>query len=136
MTTVFRDVVQFKPSGATTGTYAFGSPSKLSTSDATTTQVAALPVAEGECVAYYGVIVGKKTDLSAGFMARFEGCARRASAGNVTAVGTPLLTIYETGASTNATITADTTNQTVDFNVVGIAAENWEWELHGFAVKI
>ena len=136
MTTVLRDAQAFRPGNFLTGLTSFSSTAPVNTTDGTTTQVAELKVNEGEVVGYFGIIVGSKDDESAGFVARFEGCARRAAAGNVTAVGTPLLTIYETSAGTNATITADTTNQTVDFNVVGIAAENWRWELHGFFAKV
>lgn len=127
MPTLRQDYQTFKPSGAKTGWFElFGT---VSTTDATTTQIAAVPVAELQGVHFVATLHGVQSDYSDQIVVNIEGGARRAAAGNVTLTGTTAVRILESSASTNATVTADTTNQTVDFNVVGIAAENWRWEI-------
>jgi hypothetical protein len=134
MPTVLADVEIFKPATARTGlTQCFG---RVATTDATTTKVLSLNVAELESIGFDGVLVGVQSDYTDQIVARITGGARRAAAGNVTLTGTTTVTILESDASTSATVTADTTNQNVDFNVVGIAAQNWAWEFFGTFFKV
>lgn len=125
----------YKPETARTGLIQFAG-TRITTTDATTTQIAALAVAEGEAIVVQAMMSGVQSDYSDQIVVHIECGARRAAAGNVTLTGTPTVRILESSASTNATVTADTTNQTIDFNVVGIAAETWTWELMGVYFKV
>lgn len=135
MTTVLADPQVFKPAGAASGLVQFAEP-RISTTDATTTQIAALSVAEGEAIIISAMVSGRQSDLSDQIVAHIECGARRAAAGNVTLTGTPTVRILESDANTNVTVTADTTNQTVDINVVGVAAQTWSWEIFGSYFKV
>lgn len=135
MPTVLRDGLTYKPDGARTGLIPFfGTPT--TTTDNTTTQIAALGVAEGEAIMFEALVTGVQSDYSDQITAVISGGARRAAAGNVTLTGTTTVTILESSASTNFTVTADTSNQTVDFNAVGITAETWKWEIYGTYFKV
>jgi hypothetical protein len=101
---------------------------RVTTADATATDIIAIPLAEGEAIVLTGFLVGCQSDQSNAITAHFEACARRAAAGNVTLVGTPACRILEDDTNTNVTVNADTTAQTLDVRVVGIAAETWRWE--------
>jgi hypothetical protein len=134
MPTVLADVSVYKPATARTGLIqCFG---RVATTDATTTKVLSLNVAELESIGFDLLLVGVQSDYSDQITAKITGGARRATAGNVTLTGTTTVTILESAAGTNATVTADTTNQNVDINVVGIAAENWTWEVLGTYFKV
>lgn len=102
----------------------------LTTTDATATVIDASPViAVGQAVMIRGGVVGKKSDGTAAFDAQVSGSMRRQSAGNVTAVGTPLVVAREDSAGTPAvTFVANTTTQQCEIKVAGIAAETWRWE--------
>lgn len=134
MPTVLADVSVFKPKTARTGLAQIFN--RLTTTDATTTEIINLEVAEGESIGFQGLLVGRQSDLSDQIVASIWGGARRAAAGNVTLTGTPTVTILESAAGTNATVTADTTNQTVDINVIGIVSETWTWEFFGTYFKV
>ena len=131
---VLRESSTYKPATSRTGLIqCFG---RASTTDATTTKVLSLNVAELESIGFDGVLVGVQSDYSDQIVVKITGGARRATAGNVTLTGTVTVTIAESAAGTNATVTADTTNQNVDINAVGIAAENWSWEFIGTYFKV
>jgi len=134
MPTVLADTLAFKPATARTGSIqCFG---KVATTDTTTTKVLSLNVAELEGIAFDLLLMGVQDDYTDQITARISGGARRAAAGNVTLTGTTTVTILESAAGTNATVTADTTNQNVDVNVVGITSENWKWEVFGIYFKV
>jgi len=134
MTTVLADVSVFKPERARTGQFqCFG---RVQTTDNTTTKILSLNVAELEAIGFHLILVGVQSDYTDQIIAAISGGARRAAAGNVTLTGTTTVTILESAAGTNATVTADTTNQNVDVNVVGISAENWTWEVYGTFFKV
>lgn len=99
------------------------------TEDATATVIYTIPLAEGEAIKINAEVLGVKTDLAAGLGADLAGEYRRASGGNVTAVGSPSVTVREdsSGAPTVA-FNANTSAQTVEIKVTGIAAEDWRWE--------
>jgi len=129
MPTVLEDVSVFKPAGARTGLQQFSG--KVSTTDNTATVVASIPIAELESFGFEALVIGRKSDHSARIVAKISGAAGRASGGNVTLVGTPTVTIQESGASTDFAVSANTTAQTVEFKGTGITAETWYWELFG-----
>lgn len=119
----------YKPADAHTGLVQFSA--TVSTTDATTTKIASIPLAEGECIKINASVSGFQDDLSDASSADIEVVAVRATAGNVTIKGTSGNRIVESDASTNFTVTADTTNQNVDINVIGIASQNWKWRVFG-----
>lgn len=109
----------------------------VATANATTTVIWASPVvAVAEAIAVRGILIGRKSDGTAATQAVFDAAARRQSAGNVTLVGSATVTIKESNVSTDVTLTANTTNQTLDLSVVGIAAENWVWEVQAEYIKV
>jgi hypothetical protein len=109
----------------------------LSTADATATVILSVPLSELEAVKIQGHIIGIKSDLSAMVDGIFDGGWRRASGGNVTANGTPVATAREdhAGSPTFAWV-ANTTDQTVELKVTGVAAETWRWEVNFRYTKI
>lgn len=119
----------YKPAGAHTGLVQFSE--TVSTTDATTTKIASIPLAEGECIKINASLLGFQDDLSDASSADMEVVAVRATAGNVTIKGTSGNRIVESDSNTNFTVTADTTNQNVDINVVGVASQNWKWRVFG-----
>ncbi len=134
MPTVLADAQNFKPATSRTGEIqVFG---RRTTVDATLTKIVSLAVATGEAIGFSGILIGAQSDYSDQIVAHIWGGARRAAAGNVTLTGTPTVTILESAAATNVTVTADTTNQNVDINVLGIASETWNWEFFGTFFKV
>jgi hypothetical protein len=110
---------------------------RLTTSDATTTDVIAFALSELQAVTLTGRFLGTKSDYSAAIGGTFRGTWRRASGGNVTMIGLGTVTSEEDSSGTPAvTLAADTTNQTGDVRVTGIAAETWTWVLWYQAVLI
>ena len=107
------------------------------TTDATPKTVYAVPLAAGEMAGVKAFANGKKADLSAAAGANLTGWFRRAAAGNVTLVGVLQGAVQEDSAgSPSVTLSANTTTQTVDVVVTGIAAETWKWEVVVESMKI
>ena len=100
----------------------------VQTTDATATVLLSIPLAEGEAVSGRAIITGSQDDETDALGAVVEFAARRASAGNVTLVGTAARNILESTANTDITVAANTTDQVFEIRVTGIAAENWRWE--------
>lgn len=105
------------------------------TTDATLTTVVALAVAETETWLVKANVVADIANLSAALGVVLWGVFRRATAGDVTLVGSLQGSVQEdSGAAPTFALTVDTGNQTVDVNVTGVAAETWNWtitlELH------
>lgn len=102
----------------------------VATSDATATVIYSIPLAEGEAVKVDFDLLGIKTDLSAALDGNGYGAFRRVSGGNVTAVGTPLVTDKreDSAGSPTFAFNANTSAQTVEIKVTGIASEDWHWE--------
>ncbi len=128
---VNKGIERFQASGGSlkTGTDKY-SAAPIATTDNTATIIVAIPVAELEAIGAVVQITGKQDD---GTDANFTVCefsASRATSGNVTIRGSSAIRVIESNASTNVTVTANTTDQTVEVKVVGISAENWTWEAH------
>ena len=105
------------------------------TTDATLTTVVALAIAETETWLVKANVVADIADQSAGLGVVMWGVFRRATAGDVTLVGSLQGTVQEdSGAAPTFALTVDTGTQSVDVNVTGVAAEVWNWtitlELH------
>lgn len=98
------------------------------TTDATVTTLASIPVVPLGGITVKGYVTGRKADGSAGASREILAAARRTAAGNVTSIGTDHGTLVEDSAGTPAITTdVDTTTQTVRIRVTGIAAETWQW---------
>lgn len=103
-------------------------PADITTTDATQTTIESVAVAEDQAVVIRAEVVGAIDTYASAIGISVWGVFRRASAGNVTLVGSLQGTAQEDDADTPAiTLTANTTNQTVDVNVTGIASETWTW---------
>lgn len=100
------------------------------TTDGSATQAAAIDLDEGECKTVAGRFAFLKDDTTEGGGGTFEATFRRPTGGNVTLIGSQVVNINEdaTGSPT-ITITADTGNQTIDINCVGVAATNFDWTI-------
>lgn len=102
----------------------------LSTADATATVVYSIPVAVGQAVGFRALIVGQKDDATSGLVSTVVAGARRQSAGNVTSLGSAsIVTIEDNAAAPVATVNANTSAQTFELKLAGVAAETWHWEV-------
>lgn len=112
-------------------------PTKIGTTDATVTVIASIPLAELEAVMVRALVVGIKGDATAANGIHMTGVFRRAAAGNVTQVGATAGTIVEDDGGTPAiAFNANTTAQTVEVRVTGIAATTYRWECVLERIKI
>ncbi len=138
---ILKDKIIFQPDTGSTKTGTEKYSKRMSTADATATVILSVPVAVGDAVLITGSIVGKKSDATAAIMQQITGGARRQSANNVVLVGTPAVTgatmVQEDSGGTPAvTYVANTTAQTLEIKVAGIAAETWSWEGNFEVTKI
>lgn len=109
----------------------------VTTTDATVTVIASIPVAQLEGCAVEALVTGYRADFAAGIFRHLACGFRRATAGNVTALGAATGADVEDSAGTPAvTIAANTTAQTIELRVAGIAAETYKWEAHVSYTKI
>lgn len=102
----------------------------VTTTDATVTDIATIAVAELTAYTVTVRVIGTKSDYAASIGGTLTGTFRRATGGNVTAVGSVTAVLNEDSASAPTfTMAADTTNQTIDIRVTGVAAETWSWRV-------
>ena len=100
------------------------------TTDGSATQAAAISVDEGECKTVEGRFAFLKDDTTEGGGGTFWATFRRPTSGNVTLIGAQVVSLNEDATGTpTITITADTGNQTIDINCVGVAATNFDWTI-------
>jgi len=134
---VQKDIHNYMPDNGSSGFGTQKLSKRLSTTDATATNIYAVSVAVGEAVAITVRLVGKKSDATAAFGSQGLCEARRQSAGNVTIVGTAVTTAREDSAGTPAiTFNANTSTQQLEVKCTGIAAETWLWEAHIEVTKV
>ncbi|NDJ59938.1 MAG: hypothetical protein GYB67_02370 [Chloroflexi bacterium] len=109
----------------------------ITTTDATTTTLASVPVAEESALTLRAVIAGRRDDTGEAIGGEALGVFRRASGGNVAAVGSPTVVIKtDSGGAPTFTLAADTTTQAARLRVTGLAATTIHWAaaveaLHG-----
>ena len=109
----------------------------LETANATVTKIVGIPLAVLEAGVVEALVIGFKTDATAGIFRHICGGFRRAAAGNVTSIGTATGTDVEDSAAAPAvTIAANTTTQEIELRVAGVAAETYRWEAHVSFTKI
>ena len=102
---------------------------RAATSDATVKTMFRVRLAAGESVRVGASVVGNRSDATAAASRDFSGLFRRQAGGNVTLVGVLQGGATQTDGVTPAiNLVANTTDQTVDLNVTGVAAQAWEWQ--------
>lgn len=100
----------------------------ITTTDATTTTVMAIPVAEKTVLHLNLMGIGTRDDLTDSLFIFEQNGWRRATSGNVAAFGTAnRYESHDSSGSPTVTVNADTANQTIDIDVTGIAAQDWTW---------
>jgi len=100
------------------------------TADATPTDILKIPLAEGKTVVVEVTVAAREArdtpSERAGYVRR--AVVHRDIGGNVTLVGSVTVTdLYETTAGMDCTLEVDTTAQTVDVNVTGVAGKTLGW---------
>ena len=101
----------------------------IKTTDASVTDIAAILVSEGDVFFIEVWVIGKKSDESQRAYYHLEGLFYRNTSGNVTQQGsTTSLSTIESDANWNTTLNADTTAQTIDVRITGVAATTIFWK--------
>lgn len=101
----------------------------LSTADATTTNLLSVSLAEGESIHLKISVLAHRDNQSAALGGTIEVKARRATAGNITQVGTGTTSI-ETDSTPTCVADFDTGSQSLRIRATGVAAQNWVWIGH------
>lgn len=101
------------------------------TTDDTETTALSVAVAEAEAVLLKAQVTALRDDYSEMYWATLNAGARRASAGNVTLVGTPTVDSDNDSSGTPAvTADVDTGSQTLRVRVTGESSKNFIWTVH------
>lgn len=103
-----------------------GSYFTVQTTDATPTALFTLAVDEGQCVTIDGLIAASKADFSAGIGGDVFGTARRAAAGSLTLIGSPVSSFSEDSAGSPSFDVAVSGNDLL-IQVTGEAATVYNW---------
>lgn len=98
------------------------------TTDAVSTQLDAISVADSKMITVRGHFTGFNSDSLEGIGGTFEASYYRPLAGNVTVLGTDIINIHKnfTGTATFS-LSADIVNQTIDINMTGETGKTIEW---------
>jgi len=109
---------------------AYKSITRFTTSGNTISTAASFPLDELQAMTLTAQVQGYKSDFTAGAWVTCKYGARRAAAGNITAIGSVVTdTLQEDSGGTPAiTLDVDTTSQTMRLRVTGITAETWYWK--------
>lgn len=102
----------------------------IQTTDATTTVIAAIALAEGEMITLHAIANGLRNDYTEGFGAARYATYRRGTGGNVTIVGStsiPHNDRKDFSESVTFGFNANTTSQTVEIRVTGAASKIINW---------
>lgn len=98
----------------------------VSTTDATATQIATIPLTTKQVVEVWGHYVGFKDTGAVVIGGSFEGTFYR-NTGNVTVVSAPTVNARTTFSTAEFTLVADTSAQAVDLKVTGEGSTNIKW---------
>src|SRR3954469_15234940 len=99
----------------------------VQTTDATVTDLVSIPLSQGDLLVLEARIGGFQSDFSDGIGCWVYVAARRATGGNVTLIGIPIIDILESDSNTNVSVLADTSGQNLKIQVTGVAAQTWNW---------
>ncbi|MFO7745431.1 MAG: hypothetical protein R6V36_08610 [Psychroflexus sp.] len=108
------------------GSYPVSSQAQVQTTDATVTTLVGITVNEDEAITLSGTITMAEDDHSNALGGDFIITARRATAGNVTLIGSPVVNVNSSSAAT-FDCDVDTGTQTVRVRVTGVAATTYNW---------
>ena len=112
-----------------TGLHERASTGAVTTTDATETDIATIPVAEGETVSVDVTITARRSTGAEHGKWQLSGLFYRNSGGNVTIEGIvqDVATHQSAASSAAVDMVADTSNQTIDIRVTGEAAKTINW---------
>lgn len=99
------------------------------TSDATPTPIITIPssvVGPGTAAVVTAQVTGAMTGAANALAATLSFGVYYPSVGNVTIIGSPTINVYSTNAAT-VSVTVDDIGENTFINVIGVAAENWNW---------
>jgi len=103
----------------------------LSVTGATPTAIYSIPVALLETVSVRAIVVGMKSDTTAGLAGQIVAGARRAAASNVASLGAAsVITVEDSAGAPILSVNANTSTQALEIQVTGVAAETWRFEVH------
>lgn len=122
---LFLERIQLIGSGFT-GSQQYTGQAGLQTTNNTIQTLAAVVVNQTESITLSGTITAAQSDHSNMIGGNFLICARRASGGNITLIGTVLTNIKSSSAAT-FTCDVDTTSQSARIRVTGVASTTYNW---------
>lgn len=100
----------------------------LTTSDATETDIATFMLHPNETAIVKAEIIGQTSDASTYVMYKFDAGFYRGATGNITQIDDLYHNpSYESNSSLAGDVVADSTNQTIDIRVTGIASTTIYW---------
>lgn len=118
---------QFQPTyGQFTGSYEVRTQAVYQTSTTTPYALYTLTLNSNEAVTISGTVVGALADQSDACGGTFVATATRTSSGNITLVGAPVININTTSTA-NFYVSVNTSTQTIQLFVVGLASQNYNW---------
>lgn len=107
----------------------------ITTTDNTATALITIPVASGKSV--HGIfLVGGKQDDETDATSALVIAAGTNNGGTTAVKGTQSVTIVESASSTDVTLVADNSADTIVLKATGISSENWLWTGHGLYMFI
>lgn len=130
MPTVYRDMAHKAKSGSIGRGLERGNLT-LTTTDATATNVLSVPVAELQHVAIRVLASSAKSDYTDGLSGQIICGAHRPTAGNVETDGSAnVVTVEDSAGSPLLSFAVNTSAQTAEVKLTGVAAETWKHEIH------
>jgi hypothetical protein len=104
---------------------------EIQTTDATEATIASVAVASGQTVRVEAWITGNMSSGTKTGSWHLAALFKRVGTGNVALVGVPqdVASFSDATVSWAVDVEADTTNQTIDFNVTGAAGETVKWTI-------
>lgn len=109
-----------------TGSQQYTGQAGLQTTDGSTQILASIIVNQTESITLSGTITAAQSDHSNMVGGNFLICARRASGGNITLIGAPVINI-ESSSSATFTCSVDTSTQTVRIIITGVSSATYNW---------
>lgn len=109
-----------------TGSQQYTGQAGLQTTDNTTQTLASVVVNQTESITFSGTITAAQSDHTNMIGGNFLICARRASGGNITLIGSPIINI-ESSSSATFTCDVDTSTQTIRIRITGVASTTYNW---------
>ena len=109
-----------------TGSQQYTGQAGLQTTTSATQILASVVVNQTESITLYATITAAQSDHSNMAGGNLLICARRASGGNITLIGTPIINVESSSAAT-FTCDADTSSQSVRIKIIGVTSTTYNW---------